>query len=70
MIETIKEPTIKIILPNWATEFAVNVMIKFVSEDLLPASMSDEESLKTLWIADFFKIKELVEICIVEYIKP
>jgi len=61
---------IKIIMPSWATEFSMNVFIKFVLEDLLPSSMSDEEGLKTLWLADFLKVKELVEICIVEYIKP
>ena len=57
-------------MPSWATEFSMNVFIKFVIEDLLPSSMSDEESLKTLWLADFLKVKDLVEICIVEYIKP
>lgn len=61
---------IKIIMPSWATEFSMNVFIKFVIEDLLPSSMSDEESLKTLWLADFLKVKDLVEICIVDYIKP
>ena len=64
------EPNIKLILPNWATEFSINVLIKFVSEDLLPAHMTDDECLKTLWISDFFKVKELVEICIMEYIRP
>jgi len=59
---------IKIVLPNWATEFSMNVLLKFVNEDLLPSKMSPDDSLKTLWLSDFFKVSELVEICIMDYI--
>lgn len=48
----------------------MNVFLKFVNEDLLPAKMDPEDALRTLWLADFFKLDELVEICIVDYIKP
>lgn len=60
-----KEQMIKIIMPGWVTEFSMNVLLNFVPpNDLLPSYMTDEESLKTLWLADFLKVKDLVEICI------
>jgi hypothetical protein len=52
------------ILPNWATDFSVSVLLKFVTDDLLPSKMDADEALRTLWISDFFKVSELVEICI------
>ena len=52
------------ILPKWTTEFSVQVLLKFVEEDMLPNTMDSKDSLHTLWIADFFKVDELVEICI------
>ena len=60
----------KLILPNWATDFSVRVLIRFVTEDLLPTSMDPHQALRTLWLSDFFKVKELVEICIQQFIRP
>lgn len=58
------------ILPNWATDFSVSVLLKFVTDDLLPSKMDADEALRTLWISDFFKVSELVEICIQQFIRP
>lgn len=48
----------------------MNVLLKFVNEDLLPSSMDADNSLRTLWISDFFRVTELVEICIQQFMQP
>ena len=51
-------------MPSWATDFSINVLLKYINEDLLPNQMDSESALRVLWLCDFFKVKELVDIVI------
>lgn len=61
-LRDIQQSNIKIILPEWATKFALNVFLKFVNDDMLPKQMDQRDVLKVLWISDYFKVSELIEI--------
>jgi len=37
---------------------------------MLPKYMEPKDVLKVLWISDYFKVNELIEICIKEFIIP
>ncbi|CAI2386928.1 unnamed protein product [Moneuplotes crassus] len=69
-LKDIKEEKIRLILPNWASLLAIRVLVKFVSEDLLPKEIEPIESLKVIWLCDYFKISELVFIMIETFIIP
>lgn len=70
ILGSIKQPYVRMILPDWATEFSLFVFLRFVNEDLLPKSMNVEDALRVLWISDYFQVGELINICIERYIRP
>ena len=49
-LKDIQQSNIKIILPEWATKFALNVFLKFVNDDMLPKQMDQKDVLKVLWM--------------------
>ena len=51
-LKDIQQSNIKIILPEWATKFALNVFLKFVNDDMLPKHIEPNDILKVLWISD------------------
>lgn len=69
-LKDIPHSSVKIILPEWANKFALNVFLRFVNDDMLPKSMEPKDVLKVLWISDYFKVNELIEICIRVFIIP
>lgn len=69
-LKDIPQSHVKIILPEWANIFSLTVFLKFVNEDMLPKFMEPKDVLKVLWISDYFKVNELIEIWIKEFIIP
>lgn len=69
-LKDIPQSHVKIILPEWASVFSLTVFLKFVNEDMLPKNMEPKDVLKVLWISDYFKVNELIEICIKDFIIP
>lgn len=62
LLNNIPNNNVKIILPEWVNNIALNIFLKFVNDDMLPKNMEIEYALKVLWISDYFKVNELIEI--------
>jgi hypothetical protein len=57
-------------LPEWVNKVALSIFLKFINDDMLPKHMEANDALKVLWISDYFKVTELIDICINAFIIP
>jgi hypothetical protein len=61
-LQNIPNSNVTIILPTWVSKMSLSIFLKFINEDMLPKNMDANEALKVLWISDYFKVNELIEI--------
>jgi len=66
----IPQSNVRVILPEWVNKIALSIFLKFINDDMLPKSLDADDALKVLWISDYFKVNELIEICINAFIIP